>query len=58
MAVSMLVVVALVGNIAGFPTDNGPPSVAAAWTLACGAMIFVFALDAVQSENVELTADR
>jgi len=60
VAASMLVVIALVGNIAGFPyrPTMGPLAVAATWTLACGAIVFVLALNAVWSENAELNADR
>ncbi|OKO68777.1 hypothetical protein AC630_38105 [Bradyrhizobium sp. AS23.2] len=48
-SVSMLVVVALVGNAAGFPyrPTIGPIAVAATWSLGCGATVFVLALNAV-----------
>lgn len=52
VAVSMLVVVALIGNVVGFPyrPTVGPIAVAASWTLGCGAMVFVLALNAIWSD--------
>jgi hypothetical protein len=60
VAASMLVVIALIGNAAGYPyrPTIGPVALAATWTLACGAMVFVLALNAVWSENSELNTDR
>lgn len=47
-AISTLVIAGLLGNAAGVPYEPGiaPVAVAATWTLACGAVIFVVALDA------------
>lgn len=58
VAVSTLVVVALVSNAAGFPYHPtiGPIAVAATWTLGCGAMVFVLALNAVWT-NIEVEVD-
>jgi hypothetical protein len=49
VVVSLLVLVALVGNAVGFPyrPTIGPIAVAATWSLSCGATVFVLALDAV-----------
>jgi hypothetical protein len=48
VAVSLLVIVALIGNAAGIPREPavGPVAVAASWTLACGAVVFILALNA------------
>jgi hypothetical protein len=45
---SLLVVVGLLGNAAGVPFETGvaPVAIAATWTLACGAGIFLLALTA------------
>ena len=44
--VSLAVIAALVGNVFGVPyrPNPAPVAVAASWTLACGAIIFVLAL--------------
>jgi hypothetical protein len=48
VAVSLLVIAALIGNAAGIPREPaaGPVAVAASWTLACGAIVFILALNA------------
>ena len=48
VAVSTLVVVGLIGNAVGVPYEPGiaPIALAASWTLACGAAIFLAAFDA------------
>jgi hypothetical protein len=48
VAVSTLVIAGLLGNAAGVPYQPGvaPIALAATWTLACGAGIFLAALDA------------
>jgi hypothetical protein len=48
VVVSMLVIAGLLSNSIGMPYEPGiaPVAVAATWTLACGAAIFVVALDA------------
>lgn len=45
-ALSLAVVAGLVGNAVGvpYPPNPGPIAVAATWTLACGAIVFVLAL--------------
>ena len=45
--VSLAVIAALAGNVVGFPyrPNPGPIAVAATWTLACGAMVFLLALE-------------
>jgi hypothetical protein len=55
VATSMLVVIALISNAAGFPyaPTIGPIAVAATWTLGCGATVFVLALNSVWSETAE-----
>ncbi|OKO86620.1 hypothetical protein AC629_16235 [Bradyrhizobium sp. NAS80.1] len=60
VSVSMLVVVALVSNAAGFPhrPTIGPIAVAATWTLGCGATVFVLALNAVWTDTAETETDR
>lgn len=47
VAVSILVVAALIGNAVAFPYQPtvGPVAAAATWTLACGATVFVLALN-------------
>lgn len=56
VAVSMLVVVALVSNAVGFPyrPTIGPIAVAATWFLGCGATVFVLALNAVWTNTAEV----
>ena len=46
-AVSTLVIAGLLGNVAGIPYEPGvaPIALAATWTFACGAGIFLVALD-------------
>jgi hypothetical protein len=46
--VSLLVIAALAANAAGMPYEPavGPVAIAASWTLACGAMVFVLGLNA------------
>jgi hypothetical protein len=48
VAVSTLVIAGLFGNAAGVPYEPGmaPIALAATWTLACGAAVFLAALDA------------
>jgi len=48
VVISTLVIAGLVGNATGMPYEPGvaPVAVAATWTLACGATIFVVSLDA------------
>ena len=48
VVVSTLVIAGLLSNVIGVPYEPGiaPVAVAASWTLACGAAIFVVALDA------------
>jgi hypothetical protein len=48
VVISALVIAGLVGNAIGVPHEPGiaPVAVAATWTLACGATIFVVSLDA------------
>jgi hypothetical protein len=48
VVISTLVIAGLVGNTMGVPYEPGiaPVAVAATWTLACGATIFVVSLDA------------
>ena len=48
-AVSVLIIIALVSNAVGFPyrPNVGPVAVAATWSLICGAMVFVLALNAL-----------
>ena len=60
VSVSMLVVVALVSNAAGFPyrPTIGPIAVAATWSLGCGATVFVLALNAVWTDTGEVETNR
>ncbi|SIO35029.1 hypothetical protein SAMN05443247_04277 [Bradyrhizobium erythrophlei] len=60
VSVSILVVVALVSNAAGFPyrPTIGPIAVAATWSLGCGATVFVLALNAVWTDTAEVEANR
>ena len=53
---SIAVTLGLLANIAGFPYEPGvgPIAIAATWTLGCGAVIFILALDAFW----ELPSDR
>jgi hypothetical protein len=57
-ALSTFVIAALIGNAVGFPFAPaiGPVAVAATWTLGCGAMIFVLALNALWNDPVDLTS--
>jgi hypothetical protein len=58
VAISMLVIIALIGNAAGIPREPavGPVAIAASWTLACGAGIFVLALNAFWEHSSEPAA--
>ena len=58
--VSTLIVITLVSNAAGFPyrPTIGPIAVAVTWTLACGATVFVLALNAVWTNTVEVETER
>jgi len=49
VAVSMVVIIALIGNVIGIPRAPavGPIAIAASWTLGCGAVVFVLALNAL-----------
>lgn len=60
VAASTIMVVALIANAAAFPyrPTIGPIAVAATWTLACGAMIFVLALNAIWRDTAGLETDR
>ena len=60
VAVSMLIVVALISNAVGFPYGPalGPVAVAASWTLGCGAVIFVLALNAFWGDTPETKTGR
>ena len=60
VAVSMLVIIALISNAIGFPyrPTIGPIAVAATWTLGCGAVVFVLALNAVWTNTVEVETER
>ena len=60
VAVSMLVVIVLIGNAIGVPyrPTIGPIAIAATCTLGCGAIVFVLALNAVWSDAVEPKTDR
>ena len=57
---SALVILALIGNVAGFPLSPtiGPVAVAATWTLGCGATVFVLALNALWNEPGEPATHR
>lgn len=59
VAISMLVIIALISNAVGFPCRPaiGPIAVAATWTLVCGAMVFVLALNALWND-AELSTKR
>jgi hypothetical protein len=48
VVVSLLVIAALIANAAGTPYEPavGPVALAASWMLACGAMVFILALNA------------
>ena len=58
VAVSVLVIIALVSNAIGFPYQPaiGPIAVAASWTLVCGAMVFVLALNALWNDEIPPTS--
>ena len=45
---SVAVILGLLGNLAGVPFEPGvgPIAIAATWTLGCGALVFILALDA------------
>jgi hypothetical protein len=47
VALSTLVIIALIGNVVGIPRAPavGPIAIAASWTLGCGAVVFVLALN-------------
>lgn len=55
VAISALVIMTLIGNAAGFPYRPavGPVAFAASWTLGCGAIVFVLALNALWSDAAE-----
>ena len=55
VTISILVVGALIGNAIGIPREPtiGPVAVAASWTLGCGAVVFVIALNAFWERNDE-----
>jgi hypothetical protein len=55
ITISTFVIIALIGNAVGFPYSPavGPVAVAATWTLGCGAMVFVLALNALWNEAGE-----
>jgi hypothetical protein len=57
VATSVLIVIALVSNAAGYPyrPTIGPIAVAATWTLGCGATVFVLALNAIWNDNGDMT---
>ena len=48
VAVSLLMIATLIANAVGTPREPGPGpvAIAASWTLACGAIVFVLALNA------------
>jgi hypothetical protein len=52
----MLVIIALISNAIGFPyrPTIGPIAVAATWTMGCGAVDFVLALNAVWTDVAEV----
>jgi len=52
VAISAFVIMGLIGNAVGFPyrPSAGPIAVAATWTLGCGAIVFVLALNALWSD--------
>jgi len=58
VAISILVVAALIGNAVGIPREPaiGPVAVAASWTLGCGAVVFVVALNAFWERTDESKA--
>lgn len=49
VAMSVLVIIGLIGNATGIPSEPGvgPIAFAASWTLACGATIFILALSSL-----------
>lgn len=55
VTVSTLIVIALLANAVGFPYRPaiGPIAIAASWTLVCGAVVFVLALNALWSDGGE-----
>lgn len=59
VGISMLVVIALIGNAIGFPyrPTIGPIAIAATYTLGCGAIVFLLALNAVWSDTAEPKTD-
>jgi hypothetical protein len=59
VAVSMVLIAALIGNAIGFPYQPtvGPIAVAATWTLGCGAVVFVLALNSLWNEPAEVKTD-
>jgi hypothetical protein len=60
VAVSALVIMTLISNAVGFPNPPavGPVAAAATWTLGCGAMVFVLALNAFWSDTAETRTAR
>ena len=60
VAVTTLVIAALIGNAAGVPFAPaiGPVAIAATWTLGCGATVFVLALNALWNEPADATSSR
>jgi hypothetical protein len=58
VAISILVVAALIGNAVGILHEPaiGPVAVAASWTLGCGAVVFVLALNAFWERTDESRA--
>ena len=60
VAISALVIMTLISNAIGFPDPPavGPVAVAATWTLGCGAIVFVLALNALWSDAAEAKTAR
>jgi hypothetical protein len=54
VALSTLVIIGVLCNAAGMPFEPGiaPVAIAATWTLACGAGIFILALTAFWQRSV------
>jgi hypothetical protein len=57
VAASVLVIIALISNAAGYlyRPALGPVAVAATWTLGCGATAFVLALNTIWNDNRDMT---
>jgi hypothetical protein len=55
VAISILVVAALIANALGIPREPaiGPIAIAASWILGCGAVVFILALNAFWERNDE-----